>query len=416
MSDAATAVLDPGQAMLLADDRLSRLLETLNGGGEETRVVGGAVRNALLNLPVAEVDLATTMPPDETVRRARAAGFHPVPTGVEHGTVTVVIDGKPFEVTTLREDVETDGRHAKVKFGRDWRRDAERRDFTMNALSLKGGGTVVDFVGGLKDLAARRIRFIGNAETRIREDYLRILRFFRFHASYGEGLMDAAGLAACIRLKDGLSALSRERIRAELMKLLMGRRAVPALAAMSEAGILGAVLGGVPLLASYSNLVKAEIAAGQPKDAVRHLGALGVFIVEDAERLKERLRLANAEYDRLRSMGDRWWRISPEAGEQAAKALLYRAGPEHYRDRVLVALARSQAKDDDRAWLDLAALPDRWTAPKFPLAAKDFIERGVAKGPALGAALSRAEAAWIAAGFPAEPAKLDAIADAAAKA
>ena len=416
MSDAATAVLDPGQAMLLADDRLSRLLETLNGGGEETRVVGGAVRNALLNLPVAEVDLATTMPPDETVRRARAAGFHPVPTGVEHGTVTVVIDGKPFEVTTLREDVETDGRHAKVKFGRDWRRDAERRDFTMNALSLKGGGTVVDFVGGLEDLAARRIRFIGNAETRIREDYLRILRFFRFHASYGEGLMDAAGLAACIRLKDGLSALSRERIRAELMKLLMGRRAVPALAAMSEAGILGAVLGGVPLLASYSNLVKAEIAAGQPKDAVRHLGALGVFIVEDAERLKERLRLANAEYDRLRSMGDRWWRISPEAGEQAAKALLYRAGPEHYRDRVLVALARSQAKDDDRAWLDLAALPDRWTAPKFPLAAKDFIERGVAKGPALGAALSRAEAAWIAAGFPAEPAKLDAIADAAAKA
>jgi tRNA nucleotidyltransferase/poly(A) polymerase len=368
----------------------------------------------LLEVPVGEVDLATTAIPEEIMRRAAQAGFHPVPTGIEHGTVTVVIDGKPFEVTTLREDVETDGRHAKVKFGRDWKRDAERRDFTMNALSLKRDGTVIDLVGGLPDLRARKVRFIGNAETRIREDYLRILRFFRFHAAYGEGPMDREGLAACIRVRDGMETLSRERVRAELMKLLLAKHAVPALAVMSETGILGTMLGGVPYLASYSNLVKVEAAAKLPKDAARHLAALGVHVVEDADRLRERLRLTNAEHDRLRAMGDRWWQVSPQAGEEAAKALLYRIGAENFRDRAVIALARSQAKDNDKAWLDLIALPDRWTAPEFPLKAKDFIERGVAKGPALGAALARAEAAWIAAGFPQDNVSLNLIAERAA--
>jgi poly(A) polymerase len=407
----AGGTLDSRQAPWLSSGPLPKLLDALNADGEETRVVGGAVRNALLRMPVGEIDLATTAVPEEISRRAKKAGFHPVPTGIEHGTVTVVIDGKPFEVTTLREDVETDGRHARVHFGRDWKRDAERRDFTMNALSLKRDGTVVDFVGGLKDLEARKVRFIGDAETRIREDYLRVLRFFRFHAGYGEGQMDREGLAACIRARGGLSTLSRERVRAELLKLIMAAHPVPTLAVMSEAGLLGAVLGGVPLLASYSNLMKVEAAAKLPKDAVRHLGALGVFIVEDADRLRERLRLANAEYDRLRSMGDCWWRISPQAGEQAAKALLYRIGAENFRDRAVIALARSQAKDNDQAWLDLVSLPDRWTPPEFPLKAKDFIDRGVEKGPALGAALARAEAAWVEAGFPQDKVSLNLIAE-----
>lgn len=410
---AESARLDSRQAPWLFDGPLPGLLDVLDTNGEEARVVGGAVRNALLGEPVAEVDLATTAAPEEIVRRAKAAGFHPVPTGIEHGTVTVVIHGKPFEVTTLREDVETDGRHAKVRFGRDWKRDAERRDFTINGLSLKRDGTVVDLVGGLADLKARRVRFIGDPDTRIREDYLRVLRFFRFHAGYGEGLPDRAALSACIRAREGLATLSRERIRAELLKLLMAKHAVPVLATMSEAGILGTVLGGVPLLASYSNLVKAETAAKAPKDAVRHLAALGVFIVEDAERLKERLRLANTEFGRLQSMGDRWWQIAPSHGEQAAKALLYRIGAEHYRDRVLIALARSQAKDNDKTWLNLLALPERWAVPQFPLKAADFVERGIAKGPALGAALTRAEAAWIAAGFPQDKVKLNLIAAAA---
>jgi poly(A) polymerase len=411
---AASVVLDSKRAPWLSNGPLPRLFAALDATEEETRVVGGAVRNALLGMPVDEIDLATTMPPEEVVRRAKSAGFPPVPTGIEHGTVTVVIDGKPFEVTTLREDVETDGRHAKVRFGRDWQRDAERRDFTMNALFLTRDGAVIDLVGGLKDLSAKRVRFIGDAETRIREDYLRVLRFFRFHAGYGEGPMDSAGLSACIRARDGLATLSRERIRAELLKLLAAKHAVPALAAMGEAGLLVVLLGGVPFLASYSNLVKAEAAAGLPKDPIRHLGALGVFVIEDADRLRERLRLANAEHERLVSMGDRWWRVSPEAGEQAAKTLLYRIGAEHYLDRVLIALARSQAKDNDKAWLNLIALPERWTAPKFPLAARDFIERGVAKGPALGAALARAEEAWIAAGFPMAASDTASIADVAA--
>jgi tRNA nucleotidyltransferase/poly(A) polymerase len=411
---AASVVLDSKRAPWLSSGSLPRLFAALDKAGEETRVVGGAVRNALLNAPVDEIDLATTMLPEEVAKRAKDAGFHPVPTGIEHGTVTVVIDGKPFEVTTLREDVETDGRHAKVKFGRDWQRDAERRDFTMNALSLTRDGAVVDLVGGLKDLREKRVRFIGEAETRIREDYLRVLRFFRFHAGYGEGPMDRAGLSACIRARDGLATLSRERIRAELLKLLMAKHAVPALAAMSEAGLLVVLLGGVPFLASYSNLVKAEAAAKLPKDPIRHLAALGVFVTEDADRLRERLRLANAEHERLGSIGDRWWRIAPEAGEQAAKTLLYQVGPDRFRDRVLVALARSQAKDNDKAWLNLLSLPERWTPPEFPLAAKDFIERGIAKGPALGAALARAESAWIAAGFPQDKLKLNSIADEAA--
>ena len=187
-------------------------------------MVGGAVRNALIGMPVEEIDVATTAVPDEVVRRVSAAGFKPVPTGIEHGTVTVVIDKHPFEVTTLRQDVETYGRHAKVAFGRDWRADAERRDFTINALSATRDGTVYDYVGGLDDLDARRVRFIGDPPKRIAEDYLRILRFFRFHAAYGAGgHPDAEGLAACIAGRDGLGQLSRERVRMELMKLVVAQ-------------------------------------------------------------------------------------------------------------------------------------------------------------------------------------------------
>jgi poly(A) polymerase len=412
MNGGQNIVLTPEQTPWLSKGPLARLLSVLDADGEETRIVGGAVRNSILGLRVDVdiIDLATTAVPDEVVRRAKSAGFNPVPTGIDHGTITVVVDGTPFEVTTLREDVETFGRHAKVRFGRDWKKDAERRDFTMNALFLNRDGNVIDLVGGLKDLKAKRVVFIGDPDTRIREDYLRVLRFFRFHAAYGEGSLDQAGLRACIRAKDELATLSRERIRAELLKLLMAKHAVPALAVMGEAGLLGAILGGVPLLASYSNLVKAETAIGVAKEPTRHLGALGVFIVEDADRLRDRLRLTNAEFRRIESMGDRWWRISPGAGEQQAKALLYRIGAESFRDRALIAFARSEAKDDDKDWHLLIGLPERWTPPKFPLAAKDFVALGIEKGPALGTALACAEQKWIAAGFPLEKAKLTEIA------
>jgi poly(A) polymerase len=394
---------------------LARALAMLNRDGEEARVVGGAARNALMGLPLSDLDIATTAVPEEVMRRAAAAGLKAVPTGIDHGTVTVIVDGAPFEVTTLRQDVETFGRKAKVAFGRDWKVDAERRDFTMNALSISPDGIVHDYVGGLADLNARRVRFIGDPAQRIAEDYLRILRFFRFQASYAHGAPDAAGLHACIVAREGLRALSRERVRAELMKLLVAPFAVPTFVVMAETGFAELLLGSVPLLASFANMIKVEEAAGVAPDAVRRLGALGVFIAEDAERLRQKLRLFNAEHERLTAMSRQWWRVSPALGDHGARALLYRLGPTDYVDRVLIAWTRAPQGAHDPAWREFATLPARWTAPDFPLKSADLMARGVARGPALGEALRAAEEAWIAAGFPVDQAALDRIADDAAR-
>jgi poly(A) polymerase len=408
MESAAPATTTRLDVDWLHTGELARILALLDSGGEEARVVGGAVRNALLHEPLGDIDIATTALPEEVVRRVEAAGCKAVPTGIEHGTVTVVADGQPFEVTTLREDIETDGRRAKVVFGRDWRRDAERRDFTMNALFLARDGTVHDYVGGLADIAQRRVRFIGNAATRIAEDYLRILRFFRFHAAYGHGgLPDAAGLHACIVARAGLETLSRERVRMEVLKLMLARHAVPTLAVMAETGLIEMVLGGVPLLASLSNLIKLEASLSLPADPARRLAALGVLVSEDADRLRERLRLANAESDRLVSMADAWWRIVAGLSEQAARTLLYRLGPDSYLDRVLLAWSRAPEGVADPQWRALAML----TSPQFPLRAADFMARGVEKGPRLGAAMRAAEEAWIEAGFPLDREALARIVD-----
>ena len=398
----------------LKDGALARLLSLLDRDGEEARVVGGAVRNALIRLPFDEVDIATTAVPDEVTRRAAAAGLKAIPTGAEHGTVTVVIDGKPFEVTTLRVDIETYGRKAKVSFGRDWAKDAARRDFTINALSVSADGKIHDYVGGLADIAAHKVRFIGEPAQRIAEDYLRILRFFRFHAWYAHGPPDAAGLHACVVARAGLETLSRERVRMELMKLLVAPRATPTLAVMAETGILGTVLGGVPLLASFENMANVEAAIGAPADAVQRLGALGVATMEDAERLSERLRLSNAEFERLMAL-EYWWRVKPAAGEHAARVLLYQLGTKSFVDRALVAWSRSDAGAADAAWRQLATLAQRWIAPMFPLKAQDFLSRGVPKGPPMGAALRAAEQAWVDADFPDDRAAIEAIAERAAQ-
>ena len=409
-----TAVADLADAAWLKHGEVTRLLAVLDRDGEEARVVGGAIRNALLRLPVGEIDVATTALPPEVVRRVEAAGWKAVPTGIAHGTITVVIDSKPFEVTTLRRDVETFGRRAKVVFGRDWTADAMRRDFTINGLSASADGEIYDYVGGLADLAAHRVRFIGDAAQRIAEDFLRIMRFFRFHAWYGESAPDAAGLHACIGARAGLAMLSRERVRMELLKLVLAPHATPVLAVMTETGLLGSVLGGVPLLASFENMVKVEAASTTAADPVRRLGALGVAVKEDAERLAQRLRLSNAETERLVAL-ERWWRVLPAAGEQAGHALLYDLGPPSFVDRVLVAWSSSPAGAAAQAWRDLASLPQRWTAPVFPLKAADFVGRGVGAGPALGAALRSAKEAWIAADFPSDRAAIEAIAERAAE-
>jgi tRNA nucleotidyltransferase/poly(A) polymerase len=411
----AAAAANLSGAAWLTGGALARLLKVLDAEGEEARVVGGAVRNALLDMPIGEIDVATTAVPEEVIRRATVAGFKPVPTGIEHGTITVVIDGTPFEVTTLRQDVETFGRHATVAFGRDWKVDAERRDFTMNALSAARDGKVYDYVGGIDDLKVRRVRFIGDPAMRIAEDYLRILRFFRFHAAYGTSdHPDAAGLAACIKSREGLDQLSRERVRMELLKLVVAKHAVPTLIAMTDAGLLLRALGGVSYLGSFENMAKVEAAIGIAPDPVQRLGALAVSVSEDAGRLWQKLRLANAEHERLASMGERWRDISP-ANEKDARALLYRLKPERYADRVLLAWSRSPAGAADKAWHALATLPQRWTAPEFPVKAADFIQRGIAKGPGLGAALRATEEAWITADFPSDAKALAAITDAGLK-
>jgi poly(A) polymerase len=399
-----------GDAPWLKSGPAARVLGLLNGNGEEARVVGGAVRNALLKIPVGDTDIATTALPDEVIRRARAAGIKSVPTGIEHGTVTLVVDAQPFEVTTLREDTETFGRKARVAFGRDWVADARRRDFTINGLSVDVDGVVHDHVGGLDDIAVRRVRFIGDPNQRIAEDYLRILRFFRIHAAYGAGEPDRAGYLACIAGRGGLANLSAERMRMEMLKLVVAEGVVAAIVAMADGGLLLPILGGIAYTGPFAAMVAAERALGLAPDPVRRLAALAVAVTEDAKRVAGRLRLTNAETRMLDSMGHRWWRLAG-MDEATARRRLYRLGADRYLDRLMLAWARAGADGNSDHWRELATLPARWSAPKFPLKAADFMARGIAEGPALGHVLALAEDAWLAAEFPLDEAALKTIAD-----
>src|ERR1700686_1194057 len=236
----------------------ARVLQLLNRNGEQARVVGGAVRNALLKIPTGDIDIGTTALPDEVIRRARAAGIKSVPTGIEHGTVTLVVDGQPFEVTTLREDAETFGRKAKVAFGRDWVRDAERRDFTINGLSVDAAGVVHDHVGGLDDILAKRVRFIGDPDQRIPEDHLRIRRFFRIPAAYGASEPDRDGYLACIRARAGLATLSAERVRMEMLKLVIADGAAGSVAGMADGGLLLPIFGGIAYTGPFAAMFAPE--------------------------------------------------------------------------------------------------------------------------------------------------------------
>ncbi|MET4068897.1 poly(A) polymerase [Bradyrhizobium sp. S3.2.6] len=411
----AEPILEPvlAGAPWLTAGGTARVLQLLNADGEEARVVGGTVRNALLGLPPGDTDIATTARPDEVVRRAKAAGIKCVPTGIDHGTVTLVIDSVPYEVTTLREDTETFGRKARVAFGRDWVKDAERRDFTMNGLSVDANGVVYDYVGGIADARARRVRFIGDADQRIAEDYLRILRFFRIHAAFGAGEPDRDGYLACIRGRAGLAALSAERVRMEMLKLLVAGGASAATLAMADAGLLQTLTGGVAYAGPLTAMIAIEQELRLPPSVTRRLAALTVAVTEDAKRVAMRLRLSNAEAKALDSMGHRWWRFATK-NEANARRLLYRLGPERYHDRVLLGWARAGGDVTSPHWRALAELPQRWTAPKFPLKAADFIARGMAEGPALGHVLTLAEDAWLAADFPLEETALASIADQAA--
>ncbi|MDR1828951.1 MAG: CCA tRNA nucleotidyltransferase [Methylobacteriaceae bacterium] len=388
---------------------VSELLTLLNPDGEETRLVGGCVRDALAGHPVTDIDMTTTLLPEDVSRRAVAAGYRVVPTGMSHGTVTVVVDKTPFEVTTLREDVDTDGRHAEVRFGRSFEDDARRRDFTINSLSLSLDGTIHDYCGGLEHLAERRVCFIGDAERRIREDYLRILRFFRFSARFSDSV-DADGLQAVIRERAGLDGLSRERICAELYKLASGPNACEMMGIVSDTGILTQLLNGIGVLSRLRRVVEYEAHRGLAPDPVRRLAALAVLVREDAQRLRDKLRLSNDDSRRL----ERYARVlerlehrrEPWSAGDVRRGF---AGENKLSDFALSGIMNVRAALEGQTGFALTKAAEvQWDAfargaegkPLFPLSGRDFL--GVLKpGPEIGRMLALAREVWFEAGCPA---------------
>lgn len=364
---------------------LQRVMAAIAAAGGEARVAGGAVRNALMGEEVTEIDLATTLSPEQVTAACAAKGLAVHPTGIDHGTVTVVADHHPYEVTTLRHDVETDGRRATVRFTDDWEADAMRRDFTMNALYCDADGVVHDHVGGYPDILARRVVFVGSPEQRIAEDYLRILRFFRFHARYGHAAPDVSGLAACVAAKAGLDGLSAERIRQEMFKLMAAKGAVPTLQLMAEAGILERLL-------PYTD--EWRVLARLPPDPLLRLAVLA----QQPAAMKGRWRLSNHEGQRLAAIAAQA-PPAPDLRPAERRVILYQTGPETWRDLVSIGWARSDAALDDPAWQDLLTLPERWRAPDLPVSGRDLLARGMAPGPAIGDALARLEDWWVAGDF-----------------
>ncbi|WP_454850210.1 CCA tRNA nucleotidyltransferase [Rhizobium binxianense] len=386
------------------DPALSRVFTLLNADGGEVRVVGGAVRNSLMGIPVSDIDLATTLQPEKVMEQAAAAGIKAVPTGLAHGTVTLVVDGRPFEVTTLRTDVETDGRRAKVAFSTDWQADAERRDLTINALYVDATGQVVDLVGGLADVEKRNIRFIGDAATRIAEDYLRILRFFRFFAHYGSGRPDAEGLRAASAARAKLKTLSAERVWSELRKLLSAEDPGRALLWMRQVGVLTEILPETEKwgIDAIPALVATEKALGWKPDPLLRLAAIVPPDPARLDALAVRLRLSNADAASLRA----WAKAAPVNDEMSGAAfdrLLYRNGVDGIATRLRLALAVARGKaegsfEEMSRSARLSKLLERalsWKKPQFPISGSDVMAAGIPAGPQVGEALSRLENQWV---------------------
>jgi poly(A) polymerase len=359
-------------------DDLARLVAALGAGN--ARYVGGAVRDTLLAIPVKDVDIATPLEPQAVMQRLKDAGIQAVPTGIEHGTVTAVLPLGPVEITTLRHDVSTDGRRATVAFASDWQDDAARRDFTINAVYADpANGEIFDWFGGLDDLAARRVRFIGDPHQRIREDHLRILRYFRFQARFGSVPADAPSESACAELAATLKGLSRERVGMEMMNLLSLADPAPTVARMAELGVLEVVLPEADV-AALAALVAEESRQQIAPDALRRLAALLPADVQLAEAVASRFRLSGAQKKRLALAAAR------DGAERDARPLAYRLGRDSALDRLLIAGA------------DAAAL-DGWVIPEFPLKGGEIVARGIKAGPEVARVLRQVENGWIAAGF-----------------
>ena len=371
------------------------------GGPACARFVGGCVRNAILGAPVGDIDIATTLTPDAVTTALAQAGLKAVPTGIEHGTVTAVAHGRPFEITTLRRDVATDGRRAVVAFTGDWGEDAQRRDFRLNALYADPAGRLYDpTAGGLADVRAGRIVFVGDPATRIREDGLRILRFFRFLAWYGRGEPDAAGLGACAALRGCIAQLSAERVSAELLKLLAAEDPRAAVRLMAQAGVLAEALPEAHALGRFEQLVAIETGILFSQDALLRLAALLPDEPAAAAALAVRLRLANAQRDRLAAALDPEPRLVSWMSPRDARKLVYRLGVQAFCDKVMLAWAASDRPAAAIQWRALLPTAQTWTPPRFPLTGDEVMAAGVPQGPLVGEVMREVEAWWAENDFP----------------
>jgi len=365
----------------------------------EARFVGGAVRNALLGAPVSDTDIAVPMPPEESLARLKAKGIKVVETGLEHGTVTAVLGNRAFEITSLRRDVETDGRHAKVAFTDDWAEDAARRDFTINALYASTEGEIFDYATGVEDLIAGRVRFVGEPGQRIAEDYLRVLRLFRFHAWYGKGEIDPDGLRAAAEARDKLKTLSAERVAKELLRLVAAPRPGPVLRVMAATGILSELLPGALQLPRLEKLTELDAANGLAADPVLRLAALLPDGEEAAQAAAVALKLSNADRDRLAgAVGAE--KIAAHLSAQQARQLLYRWGAARFSDKVRLQWAQSATGAG--AWRMLLQMANNWQRPRFPLTGRDVMAAGVVEGPEVGRVLAALEDWWIEGDFAAD--------------
>ncbi len=376
--------------------RVIAALESAEAGS--ARFVGGCVRDSLLGAAPKDFDVATTLEPDAVIAALKAAGLRAAPTGIEHGTITAIVDHQGVEVTTLRADVSTDGRRATVAFTKDWSVDAGRRDFRINAIYLTPDGRLFDSVGGIADANDKCVRFIGEAAGRIREDYLRILRFFRFTARFSESF-DDAGLSACAALKDGVAQLSAERIGAEMMTVLALPRATMALAAMQKTGVLEMIWPAAADITAVDRLKSIDPAASAPL-------VLAVLYSERGDGIGARLRLSNAEKSVRSNALKGAEKIALELSVQDAHALIYRLGKDVFTDAIAAAGAFQAVSESD--YRRLKSIVDDWTPPVLPISGRHIIDRGVDAGPAVAKILSAIEEQWIAEAFP-DDARLQAI-------
>jgi poly(A) polymerase len=363
------------------------------------RFVGGCVRNSLLGLGVDDIDIATPLTPDAVAKAVERQGMRAVATGLEHGTVTVVCNSKPFEVTTLRRDVSTDGRRATVAFTTDWQEDAGRRDFTINALYADAQGQVFDYHGGLEDLKAGVVRFIGDADARIAEDYLRVLRLFRIHAWYGRGEINAVALTACAAARHQLKTLSGERLQKEVLKLLLARAPLGVVRSMQASGVLGELIPGAIDTDALGRMCEIDSAHGLAADPVLRLAVM-LDGAATAHALAVRWRFSNNDRDRLADVFRLRDVVKAGLPGSASEALVYRHGNATVRDLARVGWVHAQPTPPADGWLALMRLAETWQRPRLPIDGADILKAGVPHGPAVGKTLHAVEEWWIASGFP----------------